>query len=228
MIEQTWAQVTARPGVQLFDGPMCRMESFSASDEALRLVLSRTSYKPFLGTNLHHCDLADRYGPQILANPVGVSPALISRDNYLLLGRRNASVAYYPNRVHPFSGSLEPRESLDVFAEVRRELSEELHLGPDEITDLRCTGLVEDCSLRQPELVFRATCALDRAAIEARLDKTEHDAIWAIPATASALEEVFARPALLTPVALASLLLWARTALDPAWFAARLRQVTAT
>ena len=27
-----------------------------------------------------------------------------------MLGRRNASVAYYPGRVHPFSGSLEPQE----------------------------------------------------------------------------------------------------------------------
>ena len=44
-----------------------------------------------------------------LANPVGVSPALLSADNFLIMGRRNASVAYYPNRIHPFAGALEPR-----------------------------------------------------------------------------------------------------------------------
>src|SRR4051812_17720135 len=69
IISQTWTQVASQPGVHLFDGPMCRMESFEASADTLRLVLSPTSYKPFLGTNLHHPELADRFGRDVMANP---------------------------------------------------------------------------------------------------------------------------------------------------------------
>src|SRR5207248_1244381 len=95
VIDWTWARVAARPGVNLFDGPMCRLESWRAAPDRLELVLSGTSYKPFLGTNLYHPDLADRYGREVLANPVGVSPALQTADGWLMMGRRNTSVAYY-------------------------------------------------------------------------------------------------------------------------------------
>jgi hydroxypyruvate isomerase len=60
MIERAWAEAVSRPGVQLFDGAMCRLESWEASAERLAVVLSETSYKPFLGTNLTHPELADR------------------------------------------------------------------------------------------------------------------------------------------------------------------------
>src|SRR5687767_11839877 len=105
IIDDAWARVTARPGVHLFDGPMCRLESFEATPEALVLSLSPTSYKPFVGTNLQNPHLADSHGRDVMANPVGVSAALETGDGYLVLGRRNASVAYYPQRVHPFAGA---------------------------------------------------------------------------------------------------------------------------
>src|SRR5690349_12363656 len=107
IIDQTWQQISSRPGVHLFDGPMSRLERWTATPDRLELFLSTTSYKPFLGTNLYHPDLADTYGRDVLANPVGVSPALETADGFLLFGRRNASVAYYPNRIHPFAGALE-------------------------------------------------------------------------------------------------------------------------
>src|SRR5437879_5911674 len=90
-IESAWQQATARPGLHLFDGPMCRLESWHVNNDRLRIVLSDTHYKTFLGTNLTHPELADRFGRQILANPVGVSPALLTVDNFLIMGRRNAS-----------------------------------------------------------------------------------------------------------------------------------------
>ena len=90
LIDRAWQTASARPGVKLFDGPMCRLESWSAlAGGALQLTLSRTSYKLFMGTNMCHPELADRFGPQVLANPVGVSPALETADGFLMLGRRN-------------------------------------------------------------------------------------------------------------------------------------------
>src|SRR5688572_13684152 len=130
-----------------------------------------TSYKPFLGTNLTHPELADRHGPAILANPVGVSPALITADGWLMMGRRNASVAYYPNRVHPFAGALDPADP-DPFAAIGRELAEELGFTEDDIAidGMHCTGIAEDVSIRQPELIFSVVSTRTRNEIESKLD----------------------------------------------------------
>jgi hypothetical protein len=74
LIDDAWRAAAARPGVKLFDGPMCRLEAWSlGTGGVLRLDLSRTGYKPFLGTNMAHPELADdpRYGPRAMAHPPG-------------------------------------------------------------------------------------------------------------------------------------------------------------
>lgn len=210
VIDDAWTRVTSRPGVHLFDGPMSRLESFEATPDVLRLTLSPTSYKPFVGTNLENPHLADTLGREVMANPVGVSTLLETTDGFLMLGRRNATVAYYPNRVHPFAGALEPRDGDDPFAAVYRELHEELSLRVADVADLRCVGLVEDQALRQPELVFLARTSASRGSVEARLDPGEHNSTW--PVELPRVEEA-SRDALLTPVAVASLRLWSRARL---------------
>jgi hypothetical protein len=183
----------------------------------LELELSRTSYKVFWGTNLTHADLADRFGPETLANPVGLSCALQSSDGYLMLGRRNDSLAYYPRRVHPFAGSLEPGDDVDVFANMERELSEELSLGTGDISQIVCVGMIEDLSLRQPELIFSVRSNQSRAGIEQRLDAGEHDACVAIEPKGDKLLEAL-NDAALTPVALGTGLLWGRGLFGAEWF----------
>jgi 8-oxo-dGTP pyrophosphatase MutT (NUDIX family) len=228
VIERTWAEALARPGAHLFDGPMCRLEEWSVSPEGrLRLLLSDTTYKVFYGTNMRHPELADAYGPEVLANPVGVSPALETADGFLLLGRRNASVAYYPNRIHPFAGALEPGDRYDLFAAARRELREELTLEGSDVSDVRCTGLVLEHALRQTEFIFRARCTLSRADVEGRLNPEEHRGIQAVPATPDGVADA-ARDPRLTPVAVASLLLWGRHAFGEEWFRRRAREIRQT
>jgi hypothetical protein len=222
-IEQAWQQARSRPNVKLFDGPLCRLERFRAG-ETLNLDLSRTSYKIFWGTNLTNPNLADRYGPNALANPVGLSCALQSSDGYLMLGRRNASLAYYPLRIHPFAGSLEPSDRVDVFANIERELSEELSLTEKDISENICVGMIEDLSLRQPELVFHVRSNQSRAHIEQNLDANEHDACVAIEPEPDKLLAALNDPAL-TPVALGTGLLWGRTLFGPDWFDAANRAV---
>src|ERR1700676_4222578 len=70
LIDDAWRQASSRPGVKLFDGPMCRMERWRASADRLEIDLSATSYKPFVGTNLAHPELADQFGGDVMANPV--------------------------------------------------------------------------------------------------------------------------------------------------------------
>jgi 8-oxo-dGTP pyrophosphatase MutT (NUDIX family) len=223
-IDSAWNTAMARPGVHLFDGPMCRLESWTASSDQLELTLSQTSYKLFVGTNMANPQFADRFGTDVMANPLGVSPALLTADHQLLLGQRTSAVAYHPNRVHPFAGCMEPGDD-DPFATVYRELHEELSINQSEITDLHCIGLVEGNDLRQPEIIFAATTRLKKSEIESRVDPTEHHSIWAIPSTAEAIESAVTTDKNLTPVAVAALLLWGRINIGQAWFEAIARQV---
>jgi 8-oxo-dGTP pyrophosphatase MutT (NUDIX family) len=216
VIEETWSRVLARPGVHLFDGPMCRVESISVTPDSIDLTLSPTSYKPFLGTNLENPHLATTYGRDVMATPAGVSTAVETADGYLLLGRRTASVADYPDRLHPFAGALDPRDGDDAFRAVYRELSEELGLAASDVADVRCTGIAEDAALLQPELIFATTCSIPRAEIERRLDDAEHHASVAIRTDAGDVEDTLGDPAL-TPVGMASLMLWGRLKLGDEW-----------
>ena len=176
-IESAWAAAVGQRGTMLFDGPMCRVEGWRREGKRLRLSLSRTSYKWFWGTNLHRPQLGERYGAAALANALGLSAMVESADGYFLLGRRSGAVAYHPHRVHPFAGSA---TGLDVFAEMRRELAEELALAESDIAEMTCIGMAEDRAIRQPELVFRVLCTHDCAEIERALDLAEHTQLVAI------------------------------------------------
>lgn len=202
-----WQREKARLGDRLFDGAMCRFESLEVDGDRLTLRVSRTSYRVFVNTNI--------FGPRELptaarANPIGVSSILETSDAKLLLGRRGNGVAYYPRRVHPFAGSLEwPRDgaAIDVFAECRRELLEELRLGESEIEWLRLVAVCEDVDLRHPELLLHAKTTATAASLRGRLDPAEHDELHVIDATRSAVTAAL-QDAALTPVARASLARW--------------------
>ena len=226
IIDETWDRIATQPGVNLFDGPMCRLESWSATPARLDIALSGTSYKPFIGTNLYHPELTDLYGPSVLANPIGVSPALETVDGWLMMGRRNSSVAYYPGEVHPFAGALEPRDANDPFHAVRRELTEELAFTPADIAEIHCTGIAEDRSILQMELIFRVLSTRTRSQVEATLDRAEHHASWAIRASGEAIDEVLKNTSGLTPVGVAALLLWGRARLGQEWFGLRAARIS--
>jgi 8-oxo-dGTP pyrophosphatase MutT (NUDIX family) len=216
-IDTAWASALSRPGVHLFDGPQCRLESWTADATRLQLALSPSTYKIFLGTNMANPQFTAQFGPEVMANPLGVSPALMTADHHLLLGCRSAAVAYHPNRVHPFAGCMEPDDA-DPFETVLRELKEELSIAPEEITQLHCIGLAEDLQLHQPELVFSAITNQTKSQIQSRLDLLEHRSIWSIPAETDAVETAVSLDNRLTPIAAASLLLWGRLNAGQDWF----------
>ena len=81
--------------------------------------------------------------------------------------------------------------------------------------DIRCTGIAEDLSIRQPELIFLARTTRTRGQVEAALDRTEHHGSWAVAAERDAVEAALDAAAprdAFTPVAVASLLLYGRLA----------------
>jgi len=242
IIESAWQEGQRLLGSKLFDGPMARMESWIASPDRLDLSLSLTSYRIFYGTNLTSPRLDKPIPREAMANPVGVSTALLTRDDWLLFGRRNNSVAYYPQRVHPFAGALEEKDLGDVFGAVEREFGEELRLTPGEIESVQCLGIVEDSVIRHPELIFRARVHLTRAQLEAQVHDDEHRGSVAIEATQGAVESALRRvgtahhageggqcppyeDAEFTPVGIAALLLFGRDAFGDEWFAQAARSL---
>lgn len=223
-IEEAWNGATAeRQAKVLFDGPMCRLESFAVG-LLLELELSATSYRIFWGTNLNNPHLAKQFGTDAMANPVGLSCALQSADGLLLLGKRNAQMAYYPLRIHPFAGSLEPAEKIDPFEEIRRELAEELKLAAEEIDPLSCAALIEDVSIGQPEMIFTAICTRSAEEIARGLDPTEHESLVAIQPVKSEVESALNDP-VMTPIAVGTILLWGREQFGEGWFDAARRAV---
>lgn len=174
LIEKTWLATLARPGVKLFDGPVCRFEFSRDDGHRLVIALSQTSYRMVVGTNFCNPHLARTHGPEFLANPLGVSAALRSRDGLLVLGRRNHSVAYYPGLLHPFAGSVEVRHHINLFDDVRRELNEEIGFAPGDIASIRFAGIAEDRALLHPEAIFVVDSTRDAREILARVREEEH------------------------------------------------------
>lgn len=207
-IDKTWHEKLRTPGIKLWDGAMCRMESWTLGEGLLELEISPTSYRVLFGLNMHNPQLLDQFGREIGADCIGISSAVESSDGYLIFGRRNSSVAYYPNRIHPFAGTLEPQEADDPSQAVRRELLEELHFTDADIAEIRFIGIAEDNSLRQPELIFRVRSKLSRERIEKQVQEEEHHDSWALGGDESLSPEQVRRT--FTPVAVATHLLWQR------------------
>jgi hypothetical protein len=79
---------------------------------------------------------------------------------------------------------------------------------------------VDEAALRHTELIFRARSRLGRGEIDSRLDPQEHHDLYPVPATQAGIATAI-KDAMLTPVAVAALLLWGRGAFGEEWFAAR-------
>jgi hypothetical protein len=134
-----------------------------------------------------------------------------------MFGRRSERVAYYPGRIHTFAGSLEVTDPVDVFTEVARELKEELNLRQADLRVVRCTGMCEDASIRQPELIFRVETSRTRQEVERLLDEQEHNEMWCVPATREGIARALEEP-LLTPIARGAAALWGRGVCGEQWF----------
>jgi 8-oxo-dGTP pyrophosphatase MutT (NUDIX family) len=210
-IDRSWDAAIAAAsasGKSLFDGPMLRLESFYATPSHLALTLSPTSYKAFYILHMLRPDLLAAHTkatlptapPPAAPYPLGVSACVLTSDRKLLLGQRSARVAYYPHRLHPFAGPLEPADAGDPFTAARRELHEELALAPHEISNLQLLALAEDSTLQQPEALLSCQTPLSAEQVRARLDPHEHDALVALDASLALPD-----PDRCTPVALATL-----------------------
>lgn len=230
-IEQTWAQrrqQASQEGCKLFNGALCRLVGYRQQNGHLQLQLGPVSYREFLGTNLVQPHIRYLHGPEVLADPLGVSAALTTTDGYIALTRRSELVVHYPRLVHPVAGMVEapaePGELPSPMAALVAEVGEELGLPPAQLGRAVCLGLVRDKRIVQPELIFdlpvEVASAQLRAAARSAVDADENADLVLIrddgPAVIDALKQYRQD---LTPVGLAALLLHGRRRWGTGWFA---------
>lgn len=229
-IDQTWqdqADLAARTNVKLYDGPLCRLLDFRADTEVLELTLGPTGFKQFLGTNLTHSRLRYVHGPEVLANPLGVSAAVTTSDGFLILGRRSRRVIHNADKLHPIGGMVEPTPvgspPPDPFAAILAELQEETNVTADAIRQVTCMGLVRDKHVVQPEMIFDVGLSVDAHTLSGlarqAVDADEHESLILLmnyPSSVVAFLEKHTE--ILTPVAVASLLLHGLHAWGSGWF----------
>lgn len=231
LIERTWREQTAeakRTGKDIFDGPLCRLIGFEASGAQLALTLGPVSFREFLGTNATQAHIRHLHGPEVLADPVGISAALTTDDGFLLLGQRSGKVVQHAGRLHPIGGMMtpaaEPPDAPDPFGAMFAELREEMAVTPAQVREAVCIGLVRDKHTVQPELIFDIAVKGELLALLEGAggadDAYEHSALVPVQdhpaAMVTFIEQHFAE---LTSVAMATLLLHGLRHWGSGWFA---------
>ncbi len=229
-IESAWRrrlEQAAAENIHLWDGRLCRLIEYGAGAEALDMVLGPTSFRDFVGTNLHNAHLRYSHGCDVMANPVGVSAMVSAEGRYLVLGRRSESVAYHAGRIHPIGGCLEPStdgQAPDPFDCIIEEIGQELGIAAELLQPITCLGMVRDKHIHQPELMFDATVTCTVEAIRRLLPtasgRDEHaDLVVLRDHPAAVVDFIERHLAELTPVALAGLLLHGLWRWGSGWFA---------
>lgn len=236
-IATTWSQEQAsasRHGRALYNGELGRLVRVDVTPSSLRMKLGSTSYRDFLGTNLNNAGLVCRERPEALANPLGTSVTVITDDHYLAFGRRSERVAYHARHLHPFGGMLEKAdrqadEACDVFAAATRELHEELNVQGADIAEIVIIGLVCDCAIMQPELLFKAKLTVSRGELTERFgsasDKDEHTRLEFVRAERDAIVPFLEAAAPVSAVAKGALVLFGRARWGEPWYEETCRRV---
>lgn len=229
LIDQAWDQamdLARRTGRKLYDGQLCRLIDYAVTGRTLHLVTGPTSFREFVGTNYANRHLVHSAGPEVLANPLGVSAAVIASDGFIVLGRRSDQVAWHGGMVHPIGGIVELDDAgrpPDPFDAILTELRDETGAAPRG-QPVICLGLVRDKALPQPELLFQIEVATDvrtlRASAKGAVEGNEHSELLAVrdrPTSVVSFIETHATET--TPVALATLLLHGLNRWGSGWFA---------
>ncbi len=228
LIDSAWQEAvrSARAaGQELFAGPLCRLLSWHVRGEILVLELGPTDYREFVGTNLRHPELASEVGAEAMANPLGVSTAIVTRDQHVVVQYRSGWVYENPGMLHVCGGNLDREDVVrgGPFSTARREVVEELGVPPASLTEAWCLGLVEACDSLKPEAIMAVTLDLDHT--DLRVASKEVAALQCVPLQPASLAHVvLGKHGQLTAQGLACLIALGRHHFGDSWASAVMRQ----
>lgn len=153
------------PDTMLFNGPLCRLDSYSLEKDHLRLWLSKTSYKHLLYCNDHALQVIGCWGEEYLSHALGISAVVSTADGHIPIMRRSIAVGEFPGSLDVFGGHINPDKDIaedapDPFCGMKAELYGELGIAPNDIAHLSCIGMVKNTRYVKPELVFAAHIGL--------------------------------------------------------------------
>lgn len=245
MIADEWERQTAlakQHNRLLFNGILLRYLSHRVEHDGadsparFEMTVGPTNYRDFVGTNLFHHDRLHEFGWERFSNPVGTTATLMTSDGLICYGRRSAKVSYHAEHVHTFGGAFEEADrladgSIDPFASVAREISEELAIAPEELIDLTCVGLVRDKEIYQPELLFEASLPMTFEDLRERWRTAEgadeHDSLVALADAPETILPFIRSCGLIAPVAVGALFLRGFHQWGEAWFERAARELMA-
>ena len=159
MIEETWENLTKnKESKYLYDGNVYSLMAVSSHENKVICNVRNTTYKAYIGTNVHNIDkIPDK---KDLANAIASCVVSITSDGYILIGRRSGKLAEGGNEWHVVGGTMEgvvvngelkPENPYDL---ITKELHEEINVSKDEIDVLYCTGIGISTHNHKPEFLF--------------------------------------------------------------------------
>jgi hypothetical protein len=237
LIEQAWRRATVEcreRGAILFNGRLVRWIGHRAEAGVLHVDAGMTDYRECVGTNFHNAHRIGEFGRAAFSNPIGTTATVVTSDGWLVYGRRSHRVAWHAGHLHTFGGALEgadirPDGVVDIFDAITRELGEEIRVGPDEIDDLVCLGLLHDFEIWQPELILDAHVRLTHEELLARFDRDEaeqeHASIECVRDEPDALLPFIRSSAPIAPVCVGAICLHGRRRFGEEWYASLLPQL---
>lgn len=162
LIEKVWEEQRRRAEKRqtiLFAGDLCRLIDYGERDGKLYLTFGKTDYKELMGTNIAYPVIREILGEQYMSNGTGLSAAIRTSDERLVLGQRSETLAEEAGYYHVCGGHLCPARHiwqgrLDPFSAVADGIEQEFGVAKRRISNTVCLGLAINSKTYKPGLIF--------------------------------------------------------------------------
>lgn len=230
LIDETWVSIirdSSKTKAQLFDGHLYKYISHLSTEMHLVIEIAPTSYSRYIGSNYINSHLSERFGWDKFSNPIGISANVMSSDGWCIYGRRSHGVFTHRGYIQAFGGWLTPEDvdndgTIDVFAAMTRELSEELLLNGSEIHEIKCLGLIKSINTNQYELVFDCYTSVTKDELLSRSASAsfaiEHSFIESFKDDPDAAKEFLLRSGPIAPVGVGAICFHGKAHYGEEWY----------
>jgi NTE family protein len=203
IVKVTWKDYEKQKFFSSFySDSILRLDGFRETDNGFEILVNRTTYKEFLGTNVENPWIYNRYGSRFLSNPLVVSALIATEDGNLVFGLRGMELATDTGKTDAFGSFIKfsdfsaakPFKISDAITENLRKMT---GLSPAAIASVSCLGLVRNRTTLKPELLFSVRLSLNTEnlmQVFSTLQKhTKYVNLVTVPDTADSLRTYLAK-----------------------------------